>query len=320
MKTILITGGLGYIGSVTGFVCAQMGIRVVIIDKIQRIPDPTWAHVFIGDCTDTQFVASVCSQFTIDCIIHCAARIEVGQSVTHPLDFYHNNITGLLSMLKVMHAQCIPNLIFSSSSAVYGPSHEAILSVEHTTHPCNPYAASKVMGEDIIRHCSQAYGINATIMRYFNVAGALPEHQLGEHHQPETHVIPLLIHAAQTKKPFVIFGTNYPTKDGTALRDYVHVYDVARAHVKAYEHMIQTQQSDIFNIGTGIGTTIQELVALVQEIMNTQLTIHAGPERAGDCAQLVADISKTMRILEWKPTHSHIRTIMQSMIAYAQQR
>jgi len=314
-RTVLITGGSGYVGSVTAWLLVQYNYRVIILDI--KKPCHSFGYSIIGNAGDVRLVASLCQEYSVNSIIHCAASIEVGQSVKDPQLFYDNNVVVLLNLLQAMKATGVKNIIFSSSAAVYGAASSASLSEEDPCRPVNPYGKTKLVGEYMLQDYAHAYHMRYIILRYFNVAGALPEHGLGECHDPETHIIPLILRAAQERKPFPIFGAQYQTKDGSCVRDYIHVLDIAYAHLKALEHLEQGSPSDTFNIGSGRGISVKELVHIIEENCHLSIPTSIRAGRMGDPAYLVADISKAANILGWQPRYSDINYIIRSAFAYS---
>jgi UDP-glucose 4-epimerase len=253
--------------------------------------------------------------------VHCAADIDIARSVTDPLPFYENNVSNTISLLRAMIAHGVRYCIFSSSCAVYGIPLYSPLDTAHATNPINPYGKTKLIIEELLRSCEQAYGLKYVALRYFNAAGALPEENLGELHEPETHLIPLLIAAAYTKQPFPLFGTQYKTKDGSAIRDYIHVRDIAWAHVLALKHIVSGNPSDIFNIGSGHGFSVKEIVDTVQTVLRMPIKVHQQAARNGDAAELIADASRAQTILQWKPQYSELSYIIKSAaLFYERQR
>jgi UDP-glucose 4-epimerase len=318
-QTILLTGGAGYIGSHTAYLLAQKGYDVVILDSLVHGQSfkHSWATLIKGDCADANLLHQIFSSYTIAAVMHFAAFIDVGESVRSPLAFYDNNVAKTLRLLEVMRTHNIARFIFSSSCAIYGAPEFIPLTEEHPKNPISPYGKSKLMVEMILEDLQAAYGLQYVSLRYFNAAGALPEQGLGERHVPETHVIPLLLHAAQHKKPFTIFGTEHQTKDGTCVRDYVHVLDIAQAHILALEHLLKQLPSDHFNLGTGSGFSVKELVQAVTHLTGIPLKTILAKARPGDPALLIADPTKANTILGWKPTHSQLDYIIKTAYIFA---
>lgn len=317
-KTVLVTGGAGYIGSHTAFLLAQQGYQVIILDLFvhDQPADFSWATIIRGDCGDQTLLNSIFTQYHIDAVMHFAAFIEVGISVKEPLQFYENNVTKTLTLLKTMLAHNVKKFIFSSSCAVYGTPRALPLTETHERNPISPYGNTKYVIEMALNDLSTAYGLQYVALRYFNAAGALPEYGLGEYHKPETHVLPLLLRAAREHKPFYVFGTNYPTLDGSCVRDYLHVLDIGSAHLKAFEYLQAGNPSTAFNLGTGTGFSVRQLIAAVEKVTGIKVNVIEAPERAGDPAVLVADPSRAHDLLNWKPQYSDLEFILKSAYAF----
>ena len=313
-ETILVTGGAGYIGSHTAHALTQQGYNVVIIDTlIHNQPfDHSWATLVKADCADTAVLDAIHKKTPIDAVMHFAAFAQVGESMRQPLKYYENNVSKTVTLLNWMLNNNIKKFIFSSSCAVYGNPEFLPLTEAHPKNPISPYGKTKLMIEQILEDLSSANGLRYVSLRYFNAAGALPEFGLCEHHEPETHIIPLLLNASKHRKPFTIFGGDYRTLDGSCVRDYLHVCDIAQAHLAALGHLNKGMPSDVFNLGTGTGASVKELVAAVQQTTQIPLKTIMGTNRAGDPPMLVADASKARDILGWKPTCSSLKAIIQS--------
>ncbi len=310
--TILVTGGAGYIGSHTAWLLARQGYQVVILDTFyqQQLFNHPWATVVRGDSGDAALLEALFTTYSIAAVMHFAAFLAVGESVKHPLLYYDNNFDRTRVLLEAMIKHNVLNIVFSSSCAVYGIPQRLPLTEEHSRNPINPYGKTKYMVEMMLEDCASAYGLRFVSLRYFNASGAQPHEGLYEWHVPETHAIPLLLRAARTGKPFSIFGTDYPTPDGTCVRDYVHVADIAQAHYKALLHLEQQRPSDVFNLGTGVGQSVQELIAATSKITGRPIEVVHAPRRQGDPAVLVADATKAAHILQWKPVYSGLETIV----------
>lgn len=330
-QTILVTGGAGYIGSHTAFLLAQKGYHVIVLDSFVHHPslrlnyggqaekkglDSENITIIYGDSGDAVLLTKIFTEHHIDAVMHFAAFIEVGVSVKEPLQFYENNVTKTLTLLKTMLAHNIKTFIFSSSCAVYGTPQQLPLTETHSKNPISPYGNTKLIVEMALHDLNVAYGLRYVALRYFNAAGALPEHGLGEYHKPETHVLPLLLRAAHEQKPFYIFGTNYPTPDGTCVRDYLHVLDIGAAHLRALEYLVAGNPSACFNLGTGTGFSIRQLIATVEKITGTTVNVIEAPMRTGDPAVLVADPSRAHAVLQWQPEHSDLENILRSAHQY----
>ena len=311
-SSILITGGAGYIGSHIAYRMKQEGYRIIVLDKKYNQDLTDWAECIRGDVADTNLLHQIFKQYDIEAVVHCAALLSVGESVHHPNKYYRNNVINTLLLLETMLAHGVHKLIFSSSAAVYGVPKKVPIPENHPRNPINPYGKTKLMIEMICEDFASAYGLSFVILRYFNAAGAMPAWGLGEIHDPETHLIPLLLRAAIEKRPFYIFGTDYPTKDGTCVRDFIHVLDIAEAHVAALRYLQNGGQSDYFNLGTGHGFSVEEVIKETQRVCKTPINIVYSDRRPGDPPVLVAEANKVQTILGWKPVHSQLNNIIQS--------
>lgn len=316
--TILVTGGAGYIGSHTAHALAQLGYNIVVIDSFlhKQQFNPPWATIIKKDFADIAALNEIFTTYSVQAVMHFAAFIEVGLSVTDPHAFYENNVSKTVTLLHAMKTHGVNNLIFSSSCAIYGHPEYTPLTEDHPKNPLSPYGHSKLMVETILKDFETAYGLRSVALRYFNACGALPEEHLGEQHKPETHIIPLLLRAAIDKNPFTIFGNDYPTKDGTAIRDYLHVRDIAHAHVCALRHLQQGHPSDAFNLGTGKGYSVKEMIDSIELICRTQIKTVWAKRRAGDAPLLVADPNRAHTILNWQPHFSDLDFIVKSAYAF----
>ncbi len=318
-KTVLVTGGAGYIGSHTCKLLAQRGYLPITYDNL--VYGHTWAvqwGPFIeGDIRDTEALAKVFAEYQPEAVIHFAAFAYVGESVDHPEKYYQNNVAGTLALLEVMRHFGCDQFIFSSTCATYGNPQALPLTEEHPQQPINPYGRSKLMIEQILADYGAAYDLASIALRYFNAAGADIDGDIGEDHEPETHLIPLTILAALGKRSAIeVYGTDYDTPDGTAIRDYIHVADLADAHVRALELLQKEKKSRVFNLGTGTGTSVQSIVQTVEELSGRKVPVKYGPRRPGDPPALVASADKAASLLGWRPRHSDIETIIRSALAW----
>lgn len=320
-RTILITGGAGYIGSVTAHALISLGYFVVIIDT-QFLPkslaDCPAIKFFHGDYADPLLWRAMTSTYTFDAVIHFAAFIEVGESVVLPAAYYENNVLKLISMLSLVKQANIRTVIAASSSAVYGNPLNYPMTEQHQRMPLSPYGRTKVMLEDILLDYHAAYGLNVALLRFANVAGALPDEQLGECHDPETHLIPRVMSALATGTTFFLQGNDYDTPDGTCLRDFVHVHDVARLHAMLLDlfYTQATPKAVVLNVGSGCATSVREIVAMVSSVMNKKVVLEERPRRPGDTSVIVLDISEAYKIVGWQPFMSDVRTIVESAVAF----
>lgn len=314
METLLIIGGAGYIGSHTCYLLAQYGYHVIILDSfVHNQPfEHTWATVIRGDYGDQQLLQRIFSSHDITAVMHFAGFASVSESVHNPALYYENNVAKTMVLLHMMHKHAVDTLIFSSSAAVYGIPDIVPITEEHAKKPVNAYGNTKLIIEYMLHDYAQAYGLRFVSLRYFNAAGAQPEYGLCEYHVPETHIIPLAIEAALSAGQFTIFGDDYPTADGTCIRDYLHVADIAQAHVCALLYLNQGGMSGCFNLGTGTGYSVREILATIQRVCGIPIKYVIKPRRAGDPAILVADAAKACNILHWDHRYSDPSVIIES--------
>ncbi len=322
MTKILVTGGAGYIGSHTAHLLLGRGHDVQVLDNLSRgyrhnVP-PERLHVI--DVADTPRVAELLRQFQFDAVIHFAAYIAVGESTQKPEMYFTNNVGGSLSLLTAMTETGVNKLVFSSTAAVYGTPDRIPITEDMPMGPVSPYGESKVMVEKILGWMDRFRGIRSVALRYFNACGAEPDSGLGEEHDPETHLIPLLFRAIESGKPVSIFGTDYETPDGTCIRDYIHVSDLAQAHILALDYLMAGGASDAFNAGTGSGLTVMEVVRAVEKVTGRKVPYVVGPRREGDAPALVANSDKLKRTLGWAPKRSGIEDIVRDAWAFETQR
>ncbi|MFA6526829.1 MAG: UDP-glucose 4-epimerase GalE [Candidatus Babeliales bacterium] len=322
VPTILLTGGAGYIGSHTAYLLHTQGYQIVILDNFshQQPFNHDWATVIKGDCGDKELLLSIFSTYPIDAVMHFAGSIEVGQSVKDPAFYYHNNVINSITLLEAMRAFSIKHFIFSSSCAVYGDPVDLPMTEDHPYVPLSPYGKNKLCVEFILQDYARAYGLRSVALRYFNAAGCWPEKGLGEYHAPETHIIPLLVRAALNQTPFTVFGSGYPTPDGTCIRDYVHVRDIAQAHLKAYDYLKAGAASAAFNLGTGTGHSVLSLIKTTEEVCRQSIIIKNAHRRNGDVHTLVACSDKAQKYLAWKPQHTDLNSIINDVYEWEKRR
>ena len=319
MKKILVTGGAGYIGSHTCKILAQRGYLPITYDNLVygHTQAVQWGPFIEGDIRDKEALAKVFAEYQPKAVIHFAAFAYVGESVEQPEKYYQNNVAGTLALLEVMRRFGCDQFIFSSTCATYGNPQALPLTEEHPQQPINPYGRSKLMIEQILADYSAAYGLSSIALRYFNAAGADLDGDIGEDHEPETHLIPLTILAALGKRSAIeVYGTDYDTPDGTAIRDYIHVADLADAHLRALELLQKEKKSRAFNLGTGIGTSVQSIIRTVEELSGRKVPVTYGLRRPGDPPTLIASADKAAEFLGWQPRHSDIETIIRSALAW----
>lgn len=322
-KNVLVVGGAGYIGSHTTLALKAAGFAPVVYDNFSAgHRDACFGdHLVEGDLADTNLLTRTLQRYDIDSVIHFAALIEAGQSVITPLPFFQNNLCGTLSLLDAMNAAGVTRLVFSSTAAVYGNRTDvARLSEDLPRAPINPYGHSKAMVETVLETCVEAHGLEAIALRYFNACGADAEGRSGERHDPETHLIPLVIQAACGQRDRIkIYGTDYDTPDGTCVRDYIHVSDLATGHVAALSHLQRrrTASFDAINLGTGAGQSVREIIDAVARVSGVDFRVEEDIRRAGDPAVLVADNQRAQDVLGWQAQHSDLDTIIRDAWAYA---
>ncbi len=310
---ILITGGAGYIGSHTNALFAEKGYETIILDNlIYGHKENILGGKFIkGDISDKKLLHKIFSRNKIDAVVHFAAFAYVGESVENPSKYYNNNVASTITLLDSMIEHGVKNFIFSSTCATYGVPEKMPVTEDMEQNPINPYGASKLMIERIVKDYAVAYGLKYCIFRYFNAAGADPKCRIGERHVPETHIIPLILDAAIGRRECIkIFGTDYPTKDGTCIRDYIHVSDLADAHLKAYEYLVKGGENQFLNLGTNKGISLRELVQTVKDVTGRDFKVIDDERRAGDPPELIGSMDKAEKILGWKPVHSDIENIV----------
>jgi UDP-glucose-4-epimerase GalE len=320
MARILVTGGAGYIGSHTRYFLEKSGHSVVVVDDLslgfkQAVPDGALREV---DTRDTAKLTSLLRQERIEAVIHFAAYISVGESTQRPELYFSNNVCGSLSLFEAMLEVQVKCLVFSSTAAAYGIPAKVPIPEDEPYAPINPYGESKVMVEKMLEWLDRYRKFRSIRLRYFNACGAEPESGLGERHDPETHLIPLMLHAIQTGNPVTLFGDDYPTPDGTCIRDYIHVSDLAQAHIAAIEHLLGGGKSDVFNVGTGAGQSVKQVLAAVEKVTGKKVPHTIGPRREGDPPSLVADSRKLQRALGWRPERADLERIVSDAWAFAQ--
>ena len=312
---VLVTGGAGYIGSQTAKALALAGHETVVLDDLStgHRAAVKWGPFVEGNLGDKELLEKIFKDYQIEAVLHFAASLLVGESMVNPHKYFWNNVVNTLVLLDAMKARGVKHIVFSSSAATYGNPEKVPIPEDHPTRPVSPYGESKLCMERAIQWYCVAYGLRGVALRYFNAAGADLEGELGEGHDPETHLIPLVIQAALGQRPAVeIYGTDYPTPDGTAIRDFIHVADLADAHVKALDYLVAGGESTQLNLGTGQGHSVREVVAGVGKLCNGRVPAHDAPRREGDPAVLVADPGKAQKLLGWRPRCSDLDTIIQS--------
>ncbi|MGH6980808.1 MAG: UDP-glucose 4-epimerase GalE [Stellaceae bacterium] len=312
---VLVTGGAGYVGSHVCKALAAAGFSPVTYDNLSH-GDPNfvrWGPLVVGDIADQPLLLATMRRNRIQAVMHFAALIEVGRSMREPLEFFDNNVAGTIALLRAAVASNIRAMVFSSTCAVYGVPIRLPLDEDHPRRPINPYGVSKLMVEQVLDWADIAHGVRYAALRYFNAAGADPDGELGEAHDPETHLVPLVLAAAEGRAGAVeIFGDDWDTRDGTCIRDYVHVADLADAHVLALRRLLSGGGSLKLNLGTGEGHSVRDVISAVQRMTGRGVKVKIAPRRDGDSPALVADASRAKATLGWRPRRSSIDEIVET--------
>jgi len=320
---ILVTGGAGYIGSHMVKLLAETGAEVTVLDDLStgHAEAVRTAKFVRGDIADVPATRDVLQKSGIEAVVHFAASSLVGESMSDPLKYYRRNVGGTVALVEAMRQAKVMRLVFSSTAAVYGDPVRLPIDEAHPTHPVNPYGSSKLAIERMLAECSTAYGLGAVTLRYFNAAGADPSGELGERHDPETHLIPLVLQAASGRRASIsVFGNDWPTRDGTCVRDYIHVSDLCVAHLQALEWLEKGGRYEAFNLGNGDGATVLEVIEAARRVTAKPIKIVQAPRRAGDPPSLIADASKARRILGWQPARADIEGIVRDAWNFEQRR
>ena len=311
--SVLVTGGAGYIGSHACKVLAQSGYTPVTLDNLVygHRWAVRWGPFVQGDLADEALVRRVLREHRIAAVMHFAGYAYVGESMHEPGKYFRNNTSNTLTLLEAMRGEGVGSIVFSSTCATYGVPRVVPIDEHHPQCPVNPYGESKLFAERMLEWYRVAHGLQYAALRYFNAAGADPDGEIGEDHEPETHLIPLVIDAAQGRRSGVsIFGTDYPTRDGTAVRDFIHVTDLALAHVQAVDRLLRDAESLRLNLGTGQGHSVREVIRMVEEVGGRPVSATEAPRRPGDPPELVAAVGRAREVLGWVPRHSDLRTIV----------
>ncbi len=313
---ILVCGGAGYIGSHAVHQLVSRGEEVVIIDNLQhghRAALNPHAKFYEGDIRDYNILEKIFTENKIEAVIHFAAYIEAGESVQKPLKYFNNNVYGIQVLLEEMYKHGINKIVFSSTAAVYGEPKKIPIEETDDKTPINPYGETKLIMEKIMRWVSKANGINFVSLRYFNAAGAIEDGSIGEDHHPETHLIPLILQVPLGKRDHItIFGNDYDTPDGTCIRDYIHVIDLADAHILALEYLRKGGSSDAFNLGSGKGFSVKEMIEAAKKVTGKNIKVEIGERRPGDPAQLIASSEKAHKILGWNPKFTDVEVVIKT--------
>ena len=313
---VLVLGGAGYIGSHTVKALCEENIDVVVADNlvtghIEAVDSR--AKFYKGDIRDINFLDDLFSKEKIDAVIHFAAYSLVGESVTDPLKYYDNNLCGTKVLLESMVKNNVDKIVFSSTAATYGEPENIPILESDRTEPTNPYGETKLSMEKMFKWTANAHGLRFVSLRYFNACGADESGKIGEAHNPETHLIPIILQVPNGQREFVsIFGNDYPTKDGTCIRDYIHVTDLAQAHILAVKYLMNGGNSDIFNLGNGVGFSVREVIETARKVTGHPIPVKDAERRAGDPAQLIASSEKAKKVLGWKPEHDSLEEIIAS--------
>lgn len=324
-QTILVTGGAGYIGSHAVMALQRAGYEVVILDNLvyghQDLVEKLQVELIVADINDRVLLDKLFATKNIAAVMHFSAYAYVGESVTEPAKYYRNNVIGTLTLLEAMLAASVNKFVFSSTCATYGVPHQVPITEEHPQEPINPYGATKLMVERILKDFSPAYGLKSVCFRYFNAAGADPNGMLGEDHNPETHLIPLVLQTALGQRESVsIYGTDYPTSDGTCVRDYIHVADLADAHILGLEYLLQGGDTTVFNLGNGNGFSVKQVIDTAKTVTGKDIKVESSDRRPGDPPILVGSSDKARKVLGWKPQYPDLKDIITHAWHWHQQR
>ncbi|UYO61749.1 UDP-glucose 4-epimerase GalE [Acetobacterium wieringae] len=313
---ILVCGGAGYIGSHVVRVLVERGYQVVVLDNFSTGhlgAVPKEAVIEEGDIRDRVFLGQVFQAHPIDCVMHFCANSLVGESMVEPLKYYHNNVYGTICLLETMVEQEVTRFVFSSTAAVYGEPEQSPITENSSKKPTNTYGETKLAVEKMLPWLDQAYGLKSMTFRYFNAAGAHPSGEIGEDHNPETHLLPLILKTALGQRDKIsIFGEDYPTPDGSCIRDYIHVMDIAAAHILGMEKLLAGGESNIYNLGDGKGFSVKEVIDRTRAITGKAFAVEIADRRAGDPVELIASSEKAHQELGWKPAHSDLDTIIKT--------
>lgn len=320
MQKILVVGGAGYVGSHQVKLLCNKGYQVVVVDNLNTGFE--WAvdkraQFVCGDIRDKQFLDQLFAGENFDGVFHFAALSLVGESVEKPLDYFNNNVYGMQILLEVMVKYDVKNLVFSSTAATYGTHEQMPITESYATVPENPYGESKLMMEKMIKWCAKAYDLNFIALRYFNVCGADVDGELGENHNPETHLIPIVLQVPLGIREFIsIYGDDYETADGSCIRDYIHIEDLCDAHLLAMEKLFAQKVNTVINLGYGHGYSVLEIIEKAREVTNHPIPAQVSARRPGDPAMLIADNTQAKEILGWQPTRDDIKLIIKSAYDY----
>ncbi len=315
MASVFVTGGAGYIGSHAVKKLGDMGFTVLVFDNLSKGYKDALLRgdLTVGDLANIELLDKTVKEFKPDAVMHFASFIEVGESVRDPLKYYQNNVVNTINLLKVLIKHRVDNFIFSSSAAVYGIPEKIPITEYAPIRPINPYGCAKAFVDQALQDLSAESQLRSVSLRYFNAAGADPSGRIGERHDPESHLIPLILKTAKGERDYIkIFGSDYPTPDGTCIRDYIHVEDLVNAHLLALEYLFGGGKSDIFNCGYGHGYSVREVIEAAKKITHVDISVQEADRRAGDPPTLVADSSKLKQKLNWNPKYDDLDYIIQT--------
>ncbi len=324
--TILVTGGAGYIGSHAVLALQRAGYSVIVLDNLEYghrelVEDILKVELVVGDISDRTILDKLFATHNIAAVIHLAAYIAVGESVSDPAKYYHNNVSGTLTLLEAMVAAEVTKIVFASTCSIFGMPKQVPMTEDHPQDPINPYATTKWMVERMLADFDRAYDLRSVVFRFFNASGANPDGLIGEDHNPETHLIPLVLLTALGKRSSIsIFGTDYPTSDGTCLRDYIHVSDLANAHVLGLEYLLEGGKSEVFNLGNGNGFSVREVIETATQVSGGDIKVVECDRRPGDPPILVGSSDKAREILGWYPQYPDLSKIVSDAWQWHQQR
>ncbi len=324
--TILVTGGAGYIGSHAVLALQRAGYSIVVLDNLEYghrelVEDALKVELIVGDISDRATLDKIFATHDIEAVMHFAAYIAVGESVSDPAKYYRNNVNGTLTLLEAMVAANVKKLVFCSTCSIYGMPKQVPMTEDHPQDPINPYATTKWVVERMLADFDQAYDVRSIVFRFFNASGANPEGLLGEDHTPETHLIPLVLLTALGKRESIsILGTDYPTPDGTCLRDYIHVSDLADAHILALEYLLQGGKSEVFNLGNGSGFSVRQVIETARQVTGRDIKVVECDRRAGDPPILVGSSDKAQKVLDWSPKYPDLHKIISDAWQWHQRR
>jgi UDP-glucose 4-epimerase len=312
---VLVTGGAGYIGSHTVAALLERGEEIVVVDNLQQGHREAvlGGKLYVGDLRDEAFLDQVFKENSIDAVIHFAANSLVGESMTNPGKYYHNNVYGTLCLLEAMNKNGVKRIVFSSTAATYGEPERVPIDENDRTVPTNAYGETKLAMEKMMKWFDTAHGIRYVSLRYFNAAGAHASGKIGEDHSPETHLIPIVLQAALGQRPHIsVFGDDYPTEDGTCIRDYIHVSDLADAHVLAVDRLRRSEDSAVYNLGNGQGFSVKQVIDIARKVTEREIPVVTEARRAGDPAVLIASSDRARKELGWQPKRDKLDDIIRS--------